>query len=201
MSLLTLAKEIAVIVNVGRPTAVLSDESEDNLKFIQFTQEAAEEIARRVDWPELQASTSIAGTGSNDTFSLPTDFDRLVPGIAVKNGSNSVRVGISADEWNSLTAVEGSPRYARLLGKSISFFPFMSNSDTSTVYYQSKNWCASGTEWGSDSEEALIPEPLIRMGAVWRWRRQRGEEFQDHMAEFEAAIADYEKFHNGLRSP
>jgi hypothetical protein len=201
MSLLSIARSIAINAGIAIPTEVLSSLSSDAQKIVQFTQEAGEEIARRVDWGALRKTATITGTGSNDDFGLPTDFARLVSGNSVTIGGVPVRVGISADEWNSLTAISGTPRYARLIGSSISFYPYPVLSASISVSYQSKNWCGGGTSWSNDTDAGLVPEILIEQGAKWRWRRQLGSDYQDQLAEFESSLAEYAKSDDGMRLP
>jgi hypothetical protein len=201
MSLLSIARAIAVNSGIPIPAEVISSDDPDAQKIIQFTQEAGEEIARRVDWGALRKVATITGTGSNDDFSLPNDFARLVQGNSVLADGSPVRVGLSADEWNSLTPTSGAPRYARLIGSKISFYPYPVSAAAVTVSYQSKSWCNGGTSWASDGDVGLIPEILIEQGAKWRWRRQMGADYQDQLAEFEATLSEYAKFDDGMRLP
>lgn len=201
MSLLSIARSIAINAGIAIPTEVLSSAGADAQKIVQFSQEAGEEIARRVDWGALQKTATIPGTGSNDNFSLPADFARLVPGNSVTIGGMPIRVGISADEWNSLTAISGTPRYARLIGSSISFYPYPILDASITVSYQSKNWCNGGTMWAGDTDVGFFPEVLIEQGAKWRWRRQMGQDYQDQLAEFESTLAAYAKDDDAIRQP
>lgn len=201
MSLLSIAQAMAPELSIPVPTSILSDTGDDAVKIVRFTVAAADEITRRVDWSALRSSTTLTGTGVNISFSLPSGFSRLIDGAAIKSGTSIVRVGLSPDEWNSLTAVQGTPRFAYLTGSSLSLFPYLANAATVTVAYQSKNWSATGTSWGSDGETALIPETLIQQGAIWRWRRHMGQDYQDYLGEYEASLADLAKFDGGIRSP
>ena len=201
MSLLTIARAIAVNSGITAPTEVLSSNEPDALKIVQFTQEAGGEIARRVDWGGLRKTVTITGTGSNDDFDLPADFARLVSGNSITIGGVPIRVGVSADEWNSLTPTSGTPRYARLIGSKLSFYPYPVLSAAISVSYQSKNWCGGGVAWSSDTDTALVPEILITQGAQWRWRRQIGQDFQDFLSEFESTLAEQAKFDDGMRLP
>jgi hypothetical protein len=198
MSLLTIAKAIAINVSIQPPTTVLANSSPDAMKIVQFTQEAGAELARRVDWRALHKTTTLTGTGANDALPLPVDFARLSEGGSV----NGLRVGLSEDEWNSLTPEMGTPRFGFLSGNTLSFYPYLAFGATETVQWQSANWCSSNSAtWADDSNTALVPEDLVTLGAIWRWRRHHGSDFQDYMAEYEAALADRAKFDGGLRSP
>ena len=98
-------------------------------------------------------------------------------------------------EWNSLTLSEGTPRYFLLEGTSIQFFPYLASADTCTASYQSKNWTSAGGEaFTSDSQTALFPEDILALGAIVRWRRQKGMPYQDQEAEYEGALEQYASY-------
>lgn len=202
MSLLSIAANVAANVGVPAPLSVLTNTDANATKVVTFSQATGDELARRADWSGLRKTATIVGTGSNDNISLPGDFLRLIPGLSVRNSlGNSVRTGLSTDEWNSLSAVSGVPRYARLIGGAISFYPFLAYADTATVTYQSSSWAPTGSVWANDGDVPLVPETLMTQGTIWRWRRQLGQDFQDYLAEYEAMIQDYAKFDDGIRSP
>ena len=203
MSLLSIAQNVAANVGVKAPLSVLSNFNDSSaVKIALFSQEAGDELARRADWSALRKTVTLVGTGNPDALALPADFLRMINGLAVKTAAGvPIRTGLSADEWNSLTPIEGTPRFANLTAGSIRFYPYIAYADTATVTYQSNAWGPAGAEWGSDGDVPLVPERLMTQGTVWRWRRQLGQDFQDYLAEYEAAIADYAKFDDGLRSP
>lgn len=201
MSLLTIAKNIAINVGIAIPTEVKSSSDPDAAKIVRFTEEAGEEIARRVNWGALRKTESVVGTGDNSWISLPSDFARVIPGTSIKSNGATIRTGLSADEWNSLPPLIATPRYARLEGKSVAFWPFLPDAQEAVVTYQSLNWCAGGTSWAADGDTAFIPEALIEKGALWRWRRQLGADYQDQFAEFETALMDLARSDDAMRLP
>lgn len=203
MSLLTIANNVAANVGIKPLLSVLTNTSDTNAtKITVFSTETGDELARRADWSGLRKTVTLVGTGNNDNLSLPSDFLRLISGLSVRNSAGgTIRTGLSADEWNSLSAVSGTPRFALLKGGAISFYPYLAYADTATVTYQSNAWGPAGAKWGSDGDVPLIPERVMTQGTIWRWRRQLGQDFQDYLAEYEAMIADYAKFDDGIRSP
>jgi len=201
MSLLSIARYLALNVGIAVPTQVKSSVDPDALKTVQFTEEAGEEVARRVNWGVLRATATVTGNGADDTFLLPADFARVVPGTSITSLGATIRVGLSADEWNSLPPTMGQPRYARLIGRQISFWPYPPADQQAKVTYQSLNWCTGGAIWAADSDVAFFPEVLIKKGALWRWRRNLGQDYQDHLAEFESALTELAAFDDGMRQP
>lgn len=203
MNLLEIIEAVAKNVGVDVPDTAASNTDKEYVNLVQFAAEAAEELARRADWAALRTSATITGTGSNDNFALPADFDRLTMGGAVTASGDFVRGGLTSDEWNALTGVQGTPRYFRINGRdSINFYPYPAAAATVTISYQSKNWCDNGTEaWTADTDEPLVPADLVVKGTIWRWKRKMGQDFSDYLAEFEAALTDRAGFDMRERTP
>lgn len=195
LTLLELINEAAHEIGLEKFERVIGAPGQTEKELQHFMQEGCEEIVRRVDWSELLAQTDFAGTGTNTAFELPPDFSRLSRGGAVYVGGTFVRGGLSADEFNSLSATEGQPRYLKLNGNNIKFWPYMSDTQTATVHYQSKTYTLAGYDYFvADDDILLFPHQLAQKALVWRWRRHVGQPFEDYLAEFEAALLDYADF-------
>lgn len=202
VTLLTIAQAVARHTALEVPATAIGSTDRAMINVVQFINDAGTEAARRHDWGALRAVTSLTGTGANINFALPAGFSRLVEGNAVSFGGAPVRGGLSPDEWASLSPIAGTPRFFRLLGSSISFYPFLANGATVDITYQTDFWCSNGSDaFTLDAQTALIPEILLVKGAVWRQRRHLGQEFADHMAECEAEMADRVAFDARNRTP
>jgi len=145
MTLLTIAQDVARNTALDVP-ATASSTAREIVNVVQFINDTGLELARRVNWGALRTTTTITGTGATANFALPAYYLKLIEGGAVFAGSVAVRGGLSPDEWAALTPVEGTPRFYRLRGSSISFYPFLANAATATVHYQSTAWASNGTD-------------------------------------------------------
>lgn len=203
MTILEIAKAAAKNVGVAPFDAVVANTDQDALEIVQFSTDACREIARRVDWGQMQQSTTLTGDGTAKVHSLPSDFARLQQGTSVIYSSAPLRGGLSADEWNALPATAGTPRFFRLRGTEMEFWPYLADAATATVHYQSKNWnaTANSAAWASDSDVPVIPDELVLLGVIWRWRRHKGMDYQDHQAEYEVALNDLASFDDRGRTP
>jgi hypothetical protein len=202
MTLLTIAQDVARNTALDVPPSASGSTAREIVNVVQFINDTGLELARRVNWGALRASTTITGTGVNANFALPAYYLKLIEGGAVFAGSVAVRGGLSPDEWAALTPIVGTPRFYRLRGSSISFYPFLANAATASVNYQSTAWASNGTDrLQLDAETSLIPEDLLVKGAIWRQRRHVGQDFADQIAEYEAALADYAAYDARDRSP
>ena len=198
MSLLTICQGLAKNVGMAVPTAIITSSSREWVEAAQMANETGEELARRVDWGVLDASTTLTGDGTNKTFALPSGFSRLGAGVCVTASGGIVRP-LTRAEWNTLTAAQGTPRYFFLEGSNITLWPYLANSATATVKYQSKNWCSAGATFVADTDTSLIDETLFLKALIVRWRRQKGMDYADQEAEFEAALQNFASFDDRSR--
>lgn len=201
MSLLTIAQAVAKNTGIEVPDTVQGDDP-DAVKLRQFINETGEELARRVDWSALRKTATLAGTGFNAPYNLPPDYSRLISGLAVRVNGSAVRGGLTADEWNALEPVEGTPRYFQTIANQIALYPYPPEGMPVTLTYQSANWVRPDKrEMVADGDETFLPERLIEMGGVWRSKRHIGADYGDYLAEFEAAITDLAGFDDRVRIP
>ena len=198
MSLLTICQGLAKNVGMAVPTAIITSSAREWVEAAQMANETGEELARRVDWGVLDASTTLTGDGTNKTFALPTGFSRLGVGVCVTASGGIVRP-LTRAEWNTLTAAQGAPRYFFLEGSNITLWPYLANAATATVKYQSKNWCSAGATFVADTDTSLIDETLFLKALIVRWRRQKGMDYADQEAEFEAALQNFASFDDRSR--
>lgn len=196
MSLLTVCQKLALNVGMQQPSALGSDR--DSLEMIQFVNEAGEELARRFDWGDLTKTTTLTGDGTSAEQTLPADFGRMIRRNAVRYGTATVRP-LSRPEWNTLTMAEGEPRYFLLEDTGIRLWPYLASADTATVYYQSAEWASSGAALAAATDTSLIDEDLLLKCSIVRWRRQKGMDYGDFEAEYEAVLADIAKYDGGHR--
>lgn len=205
MTLKTIVQQIATNVGLEPPVSA-QDNEPDNVKMVQFVNETGLELVRRVDWSALTKRLQIDGLGTDTTYPLAPDHDRFGRGMTVSVNGMPVRGGVSADEWFSLVQSEGVPRYFKVAGKTIGFYPYPAAAQPVMVSYQSNAWVTpetgpDGSVMSSDTDISLIPEILLIRGAVWRFLRHGGRDFGDHMAEYEAMLADLAESEGGVRQP
>lgn len=198
MTLLTVAQGLAKNVGLEIPDQVIGSTDRTWKEVAEHASAAGEELARRVDWGQLTASTVLTGDGTDLAHSLPSAFARITRGVGVTGAGGTVRP-LSQAEWATLTPVEGVPRYFLLREGVLRLWPYLANSATVTVIYQSENWCSGGASFTADDNTVLIDEGLLQKGLEVRWRRAKGMDYADHEAEYEAAMTDFARFNDRSR--
>jgi len=198
LTLLEAVQAMARNVGIPVPDRVIGDTDRTMVEALDYANRLGEELARRVDWGGLVMTATFSGTGADAAFSLPTDFARLVQGVTAQYGGSPVRP-LTRAEWGSLTAVQGSPRYFLLEAKSLRFWPYPALGEAVSVTYLSRSWGTQGEEFLADSDSTVFPSELLVMGLIARWRRQKGMDYADFEAEYEAALAQYADFDDRSR--
>lgn len=199
MSLLTIVQKLADNVGFKSPTVVVGSGLREMVEAVTLGNLVGEELARRVDWGELQNTQTLTGDGTNQTFDLGAGFSRVTRGAAAFGASGMARP-LTRPEWGALTPVEGVPRYFLLEGSDITLWPYLAIGETLTISTQSNEWCSNGTnQWLADGDTSLIDEDLFLKGLIVRWRRQKGMDYSDYEAEYEATLQNMAAFNDRSR--
>lgn len=165
--------------------------------------ETIEDLQKRVDWPgPVSAQTTITGDGS-EAYSLPANFKRLALGhTAVYEKTTTRRWGVpihTDGEWTHLKTLgaSGAERFYRLRGYDgaffIDFYPAPASGSEIVVSYMTNLWMASsggtaGSEWTAEDDVLLFDRRPVELGVIWRYRRDKGLEYADTQAEYEAWV-------------
>lgn len=190
MSLLTICNRLAQNVGLETTEQVITSPRREWSEAVEMANAVGRELARRVDFGALNDVVTVTGDGTDRSYDLGSETARLVPGVTVTVGGVVIRP-LTQAEWGALAPIAGTPRYFLLEGQRISFWPLLGNAVAATVRIQSRNWCSNGTDaWQADTDTALIDENLLAKGLIVRWRRQKGMDYTDYEAEYEADLAD-----------
>lgn len=199
MTLLTTIQRAAVLAGMPRPGAAASAPDSATAQMVELARLDAEELAARIDWSALihqQVFTTVAGVAQ--AAGLPADYGRMAYGSVIRqDGRLWTLEGPTANvDWDRLVAFpQGSlPSRWRVFGGQMQILPappagqVVRYDYSSRNLYRSKDGVGKAT-WDADDDVCLIPEDVIALGVVWRWRALKGLEYGEHMATAEAAIA------------
>lgn len=195
MTVLAALQSAAIKLNQPRPTTVFGSTDAFALELADLANETALAVAKAHDWRRLMTLATIMGDGSDTSFPLPADYDRM-PLDSNIYGSLARLPFLKArdiDQWLEfdITPVVGAPGYWIMLGGEVQIKPAMSATQTARYYYQS-SYIVSGakTAFTLDADTFLLSERLITLGVVWRWKAQKGLEYAEHLKNFEVAFGE-----------
>lgn len=152
-------------------------------------------------WTILERDHEFTTTNGVDEYDFPVDFYKTLYDTAWDRSRTRRMWGpLTTSEWQQLKSglktgtIYTSYRFKRSNTNPKKVFlidPPPSEAQTLFFEYMSSHWAtdASGTntktELEVDDDVSLLPELLLEMGAIWRWRKVKGEDFAADLAEYE----------------
>lgn len=188
----------AVLCGLPAPQNIINSLDPNTRLLLRLAQQEGRELARRHDWQALKVDYTFASTASEQQPAFPADFDRLLPQGELWDRTANLRYAGPVDDmtWGRLKGAAVNvavPGYWRLLGGRLYLLPAPPAGHTLALPYMSSNWAESnnGTpkdSFTADTDKARIPERLIALGIVWRFKRAKGLDYADDMATYEREV-------------
>lgn len=196
MTVLSACAEAAIELNRSEPLSLFSTTDQFSKELRVQANKAAVAIAQAYDWQRLLKLATMTGDGSATAFTLPDDYDRMPKKAALHSSAwqtATFRKADDLDQWLFLndTDLSGVPGNWIIIGGEMNIFPAMSASETARFYYLT-NQIVSGskTAFTADADTFLLPERLLTLSVIWRWRAQKRMEYAEDMSNFEIALAE-----------
>ncbi|MEX2741086.1 hypothetical protein AB3480_06515 [Rhizobium mongolense] len=199
MIILDIINEVCDVAKHDRFDIVYGNADPDAQTMLSLAKDAGDEISRRVDWRKLIKQEVLLASPSD----LPEDFQRVYPGGAVITSAGEfVRPVTNEGQWAVVSAIPSAQPYFYLSSTGISVSP-PSAAVNAALLYISTGWIkhddtTTGVEFTGDDDEPVFPSELLQKGLLWRWRRQKGYSYDDHLAEFEADLDQQAKADRGV---
>lgn len=197
MTILDQLQSAAVRLVGRKPTVFFSSQKPFEMELSELATDVAAEIMKAHDWQRLLALHDINGDGISTSYPLPADYDRMpLKGEIHSSSWNTWRYtpARDLDQWLDFTSGMGivSPGAWIILGGALQVWP--ATSDAIRFYYVSKNVARSASNapqaaFTSDTDRFVLPERLLTLGLIWRWRSQKRLEYAEDMANYERALA------------
>ena len=191
----------AILMTTGtQVSSVFSSGDQISQEMADLANEVAADIASSHQWQGLQKIGTIAGDGVISEFDKPADYDRMLilSGIQGQSGPFRDYEHVqSIDDW--IDRLNGGFTTGRngwiMFGDRFQFNP--APNGTISYPYISRYWArdaggASKPAFSVDTDEFVLPERLLKLGLIWRWREMKGLEYAEDMASYEAALSQYQ---------
>lgn len=211
MSLLTICQDAALLSGIAAPSAVMGATDLGTQQWVALAQAEGDELSRYFDWRRLKVAAELEGDGEREYWGLPCDFDRQVAGddMWLRSAPFIPLTGpLSDQDFLAMKAAPARPMRPiwRYFGDKFQIWPVLSNTQTCTMEYRSSHWIASADgetvrdRWVLDSDVALIPERVMKLGLVWRWKRMKGLDYAEEFATYQMERAKAARSDGGFRT-
>lgn len=196
------ALQSAAIRLVGqKPTSFFSSSGKLEIELCDLVNEVAQDIVKAHDWRSLTILAGANGDGVKEDHDLPTDYDRMPVKVHVWSTAWPSLFFTRAkdlDEWYHLKvfSTSGVPGWWIMLQDQLHIWPILPTGVQAQWYYISKNFGqnesgASIDRFTADTDTFKLPERLLTLGVIWRWRAQKRLEYAEDLKNYELALAKY----------
>ena len=202
VTLLSLMQDVADEVGIPRPSSVISSTDDSVRRLLAMMNREGRDLVRVHHWTVLQKLHTFTTIASQEEYSLPSDYSRLIPDTEWDRSNDRPLIGpINTQTWEAIkssglgTGIAFSRfrivKSANSLAKVIYLEPTPSSTGlTMAFWYISNNWCAdtgktTGQDaWAADTDEPLVDADLLRLGTIVRFKRSMGFEYASEADEY-----------------
>lgn len=210
MTLLATVQRFYRRTNLGtEPTSVVGSTDQQVKQVLALLEEEGNDLSGRGDWQRItfEATHTTVATesqGAIETIAVSNEVTRNAKYRYFKHDTIWDRTEnlpiqiIDGPDWQAEKGFAStSPRYrARIREGNLIVTPTPPAGNTWAFEYVSWNWIQNtgGTVtyqyFNADTDEILLPEPIILMGLRWRWKKEKGFDYAEDFATYEKMIHD-----------
>ena len=192
-----------MVIGVMQPTSIFSNINNNRTQqeLLALANEMAQTIAYdNRDWNTLVDAATFAGNGSLTAFPLPTNYQRMLLTANVYRSTMPqvpMLMVTTQDEWTRRKMQNYWMAQGQwiLRNGNIEIQPTLISGETATFTYLD-NRCiksAGGTRQTSfltDTDLFVLPERLLKLGMIWRWKSNKGSPYAEDMGTYSDALAN-----------
>lgn len=199
MTVLAACQQASRLMNIEPPTSVFGSSDPYPKELAAVANESATAIAKAYDWRLLTVLAIIAGDGTKTAFDLPDNYDRMpVKGLVYSTRSQLPLTHVDdLDTWLDMDIRNWTDVIGRwiMLGGQFQLKPVLQATENAKFYYISNEVVkaqssALKTEFDADDDSYRLPERLLSLDIIWRWRKQKGLDYAEDMTNFEIAKSE-----------
>lgn len=209
MSILPALQSAAIRLYGRRPTVFFGSSDKFELELCDWANEVAKDIAQKHEWQALVRVEEFSGNGYVTEYPFPTDYDRQLMRSDLQAGNgwafNYYRIADINDYYAyRQDGIAGWPGIWTIYDDKLHVFPAPATGSRAYYPYISKNYAKDvdgvrKAEFTNDTDSFILPERLLTLGIVWRWRENKKLDYTADLEAFNEALSMYASKDNGSR--
>lgn len=201
MSLLTVISYACGRFGVPVPATVIGTTDERILQLLRLLEEEGTDLSKRGPWQGITFEATHTTTAAEDQgaiTSIATNGFRSIKNGTFWDRTNKLPIlgPLSDQEWQRLEGMgtTGARYFFRIRGGKLLINPTPTAGYTWAFEYLSKNWILDEDTvtykqyFDDDDDTVLLPEDLVLLGLRWRWKREKGLDYAEDFATYEAQV-------------
>ena len=204
MTVLSACIEAAIELSQTEPTSLFSTTDKFAKELRVQANKSAVAIAKAYDWQALTKRATITGDGSDMSFPLPSDYDRMVLKTNLASSASNIDLvkATDLDQWDYFLNHMSTtvPGYWMVLGGEVQINPAPATGVVHSYYYISKNVVTGDKPaFTADADTFVLPERLLTLSIIWRWRASKRMEYAEDLQNFGIAFGEETATDKGSR--
>lgn len=201
MNALELIQRTVRLFGITVPPVTLVGTTDSQItSLIEILTDVGQELATRHDWNKLTSTFSFTSVNVDlQSQDFPSDWNRALPNASVwRSGSKITPLSgpCPPDVWHRLITLPGIrfPGYWRFFGGQVQIMGCPVG-ETVSLEYISNAWVIDADNSSTvrdtvakDGDTFRLPERLLRLAMVWKWRSYKGLSYAEEMATFEKQL-------------
>lgn len=199
-TILEIAQRVARAVGFNVPSALVASTEETDQRLLEAVRSGGVWLSREYPWSALVAEHTFATVSSIESYTLPSDFDRLYSETAWNRDQYwQLRGSRSAGQWQrdkgelasspfniQTFRINAGPR-----SRTLRIFPTPTAAEDLALEYVTSHWLldTDGTttkaDIAADTDLPRLDEELLQEVATWRFMRAIGMQYADEKADAE----------------
>lgn len=200
-SILPAMQSAAIRLFGRRPTTFFGGQGKFELELTDLVNEVAKDVQKYQDWQALIRIAQVAGDGTTKDYPLPDDYDRMLTLSDVQDATSWAWGYFAFQNINDFLFEEARgftpwPGGWIIYNDRLRFSPAPLVAATAQYPYITNLTIRDAStgemkaDFTADTDEWLLPERLLTLGLVWRWRENKGLATNDQDA-FIKALDEY----------
>jgi len=198
MTLLSVAQDVCDLVGIPRMASIGTTSDTTYTPLRAMIQQAADDLFERHDWRALVSFRQFTTVGGQQQpGAMPPDYARMAQGHTMWNLTRDEEVAGPLDPatWTAMQRQGGTylGGYWRFIGADIWLYPVPAGGHTIQFEYLTQNTIVGPdgkgkARWSDDRDFSILPEALIVLGAVWRWKSSKGFTYAEDLSNYERQL-------------
>lgn len=194
MTLLSICQNAATELGLRQPSFIVGSTDLTSQLFLRLANQGGKELMKYHDWQDLTTEQTFTTTATvTQVGALPAaSFHRMIHNVEIWNRSLNQRYAgpTQARDWQRLlsnSTITNITGWWRLIHNSFAIYPAPTAGQTVAYEYIDKRWVQiSGDgfqeEFLADTDVARIPEELITLEIIWRFRKSKGFQYAEDLS-------------------
>ena len=202
MTLLTVVQRFCKRTNIASPSTVYGSTDPQITQIMALLEEEGGELSGRGDWQALTneaTHTTVATESQGAITTIASNGFRYIKNDTLwdRDLQWPIRV-INDGDWQATKAfgINGPRYHVRIRGGNLLSNPVPTAGLTWAFEYITWNWITDTNDandaqyFAADTDKILLPEAIVMMGLRWRWKKEKGLDYEEDFNTYESMVVD-----------